>query len=212
VNSPAAVDALAAVRFGGLTVPTAAGVLTPRPWTLAQSDWAVELLGACGPGPVLELFAGSGHIGAEVGRRTGRPVVLLDASLDACRLAAVTAAVNGVVAEVRCAVVCSHEVERARPALVLADPPYIPATEVASFSDDPLAAIDGGADGLEPARIALQAVRTVVGGGVPLVLQLRGLQQVAAIDAWLHTHRLDAAVSEARCLAEDRALALIQRR
>jgi methylase of polypeptide subunit release factors len=205
-------DALSTVPFGGLVVPTAPGVLAPRPWTLAQCDWAVELLGRCGPGPVLELFAGSGHIGAEVGRRTGRPVVLVDISMDACRLAAITARVNGVSAEVRCAAVCDHEVNRARPALVLADPPYVPAHEVGAFVDDPVHAIDGGPDGLEPARVALRAAWPTVAAGVPLVVQLRGLAQVAAVDAWLATHCPDIAVSETRCPAADRALALIERR
>jgi methylase of polypeptide subunit release factors len=201
----------AMVTFGGLMVPTAPDVLTPRPWTLVQCDWAVGLLGRCGPGPVLELFAGSGHIGSEVGRRTGRPVVLVDASLAACRLASATAAANGVVAEVRCATVCAHEVDRARPALVLADPPYVPASDVSLFADDPVTAIDGGPDGLEPARVALHAAQHTVRAGVPMLLQLRGLQQVAAMDAWLATHHLECAVREVRCPAEDRAVALIER-
>ena len=50
--------------FGHLPVVFDARVLRPRPWTVAQSRWAAELMrttpaSAC----VLELCAGAGHIG-----------------------------------------------------------------------------------------------------------------------------------------------------
>jgi methylase of polypeptide subunit release factors len=197
------------VRFGELTVPVVDNVLAPRPWTLAQSDWAVELLDTTGEGPLLELFAGSGHIGIEAARRAGRRVVLVDASPDACDVATVTAAAFNVDAEVRCATVCADEVERVRPALIMADPPYVPSDDTSSFSNDPAAAIDGGPDGLEPARITLLAVQRTACTGVPVLIQLRGLQQVARLDHWLATQELGLAVSEVRCAAADRALALI---
>lgn len=198
------------VCFGGLMVPTHPDVLTPRPWTLAQSEWAVSLLESCGPGPVLELFAGSGHIGAEVARVTGRRVVLLDASAAACRLALATVERNSLEAEVRNGSVSSSEVDRVAPALILADPPYVESERVAGFPLDPIEAIDGGPDGLASARIALRASCHAVRAGVPLILQLRGLQQVAAIDRWMRRRRLQIAVTETRCAGEDRAVALVR--
>lgn len=202
-------DRRSTVRFGGLIVPVDDHVLTPREWTLAQSDWAVTILGECGPGPILELFAGSGHIGAEVGRRTARPVVLVDASPAACRLAAITLALNGVDAEIRQSSVSEEEVERAGPALILADPPYVPSHAVGDFPTDPVDAIDGGRDGLEPTRAALLATHTTVRVGVPLLLQLRGEGQAAAIDDWMKAHRLHMRIDEVRYVAHDRALVLI---
>lgn len=202
--------AVEAVRFGGLTVPVDHRVLTPRPWTVAQSVWATELLHQCSPGPVLELFAGSGHIGLEVGRRTHRAVTLVDASPDACRLAALVALAHGIQADIRCAPVSAHEVERARPALMLADPPYVPSDEVAAYPRDPVSAIDGGPDGLAPTRHLLEAVHPTLTTGVPLVVQLRGLTQVATLDSWLRASGRRFAVQAVRCPAPDRALALIQ--
>jgi methylase of polypeptide subunit release factors len=200
------------VKFGGLTVPLHDNVLTPRPWTLAQSDWAVDLLDRAAPGPILELFAGSGHIGIEAARRTGRKVVLVDTSPDACRLAEHLAAAHDVDADVVCTSVDADRIQQIQPALIMADPPYVPTGDVAEFPDDPPGAIDGGPDGLGPARTALLAVQRMAGTGVPVVIQLRGLHQATAIEDWLRDHRTGVAVSEVRCVADDQALALLRRR
>ena len=51
------------VEIGGLAVAYGPDVLTPRPWTLAQSEWARDLLDEVPEGPILELCSGVGHIG-----------------------------------------------------------------------------------------------------------------------------------------------------
>ena len=50
--------------FGHLPIAFDERVLRPRPWTVAQSRWAAELLhDRPAPSAVLELCAGAGHIG-----------------------------------------------------------------------------------------------------------------------------------------------------
>src|SRR4051794_32540122 len=50
--------------FGPIMVDYDARVLTPRDWTLGQSEWAAELArGFDVAGRMLELCAGAGHIG-----------------------------------------------------------------------------------------------------------------------------------------------------
>lgn len=202
------------VRFGGLRVPVRPHVLVPRPWTLSQSEWAVELDWAR-PGPVFELFAGSGHIGLEVTRRTGRPAVLVDASADACATAGLTAHRNGLAAlvEIRCrqaeAAIAPHD----RPGMILADPPYVPRQQVDRFPDDPRPTIDGGPDGLEVTRRTLRAIAGHVGPEVPFLLQLRGRRQVEMLASWLGGHRdIGLAVTEVRSYGPDRAIARLSSR
>jgi methylase of polypeptide subunit release factors len=203
----------AQVDFGGLRVPTSAAVIQPRSWTVAQSTWAAELAPVCPPGPVLELFAGSGHIGLEASRRTGRSVVLVDLSAEACRLATETARVNGLDASVVNAGVSRDLCERTRPGLVLADPPYVPESEVGRFPSDPIDAIDGGPDGLSLVRAVLLAVHPALSPNVPLILQLRGLGQAAMVDRWLEARNaLGMRIDEVRCFGTDRALVLIRSR
>jgi len=199
------------MTFGGLRVPTSATVIQARPWTLAQSIWAEELSSWCSPGPILELFAGSGHIGLEASRRTGRAALLVDQSSEACRLATETTRINRLEASVLNARVSSDVCASIRPGLVLADPPYVPASEVGRFPSDPVLAIDGGPDGLDVVRALLHAVEPTLRAGVPLILQLRGLDQVAAVGRWLDARiALRMRVEEVRCFGIDRALALIR--
>jgi methylase of polypeptide subunit release factors len=206
-------DRYRTVTFGDLRVPTSAAVIQPRAWTVEQSLWAEELAPICPPGPILELFAGSGHIGLEASRRTGRPAVLVDQSAQACRLATETVRINGLDAFIVNAGVSRDVCESTRPGLVLADPPYIPESEVGRFPSDPVLAIDGGPDGLSLVRTLLRAVQPTVRQSVPLVLQLRGLGQVSTVDRWLDARaELGMRIDEVRCFGTDRALVLVRTR
>ena len=202
------------VSFGGLRVAVADGVIAPRSWTLLQSEWAAERAPGGGPGPLVELFAGAGHIGLEAARRTGRPAVLVDADVDACVLARATAHHNhlGERVEVRCAPVAEAFEPDDEPAILLADPPYVPSHEVARFDDDPPAAIDGGRDGLRFVRAAVVTCHPWLAAGVPLLVQVRGLAQAAEVARWFDRHPdLDLGVAEVRAAAPDRAVALVRR-
>ncbi len=66
---------LAQMDFGHLRIAYDARVLTPRPWTEAQSTWAAEVMTDAPEGPVLEVCCGAGQIGllaiSRVARRLG---------------------------------------------------------------------------------------------------------------------------------------------
>ncbi len=51
------------IRFGHLDIDFDHRVLSPRPWTSRQSEWAADLLTELPDGPVLELCSGAGQIG-----------------------------------------------------------------------------------------------------------------------------------------------------
>ena len=58
-------------RFGPLDIEYDERVLEPRAWTLAQSEWAAQLLTGAGDEPLLELCAGAGQIGLAAAEREG---------------------------------------------------------------------------------------------------------------------------------------------
>lgn len=175
------------MRFGSLDIDYDEQVLEPRPWTEDQARWAAELLATAPAGPVLELCAGVGHIGLLTVALAPRPLVCVDSSPVACGYARSNAARAGLPDPVE---VRESRLEEAlapdeRFALVIADPPWVRSEHVTAFPDDPVSAIDGGADGLDVARACLHvaAAHLVPGGSV--VLQLGDAQQAAALEAQL---------------------------
>src|SRR5687767_5300925 len=148
------------LTFGRLRIAFDDRVLRPRPWTTAQSAWAAELLASVPDGPVLELCAGAGHIGLLAVVDSGRRLVCVDANPVACEFARANAEAAGVADSV--------EVRQARLQdalapdevfpLVIADPPWVPRAETSRFPEDPLSAIDGGADGLDIARACIDVI------------------------------------------------------
>ena len=192
------------VQFGSLEIAFAEGVLEPRDWTIAQSDWAVELLGALPDGPVLELCCGAGQIGLVVGLTTGRTLVQVDDHDEACGFARHNADAAGVETDVRCGAIEDAVDQDERFVLVLADPPYVPSASTDDFADDPDHAIDGGADGLDVARRCVQVAARVLAPGGALVVQTGGAEQAERLAAeWPH------ATAEIRACAPDRALLLL---
>jgi methylase of polypeptide subunit release factors len=191
------------ITFGGLTIAYDADVLEPRPWTLAQSAWAVDLLTGLPEGPVLELCSGVGHIGLVVTARTGRRLVQVDDHPGACALARKNAADAGIAADVRCASI-EEGVGRERFVLVVADPPYVPSGDTDRFAQDPGHAIDGGADGLALARRCVEVARDVLLDGCPLLMQTGGPDQAAAL-----AEEAAPASYEIRSVGADRALLLL---
>lgn len=166
--------------FGDLLIDFDARVLEPRPWTAAQSRWASELLRNAPAGPVLELCAGAGHIGLLAIRHEPRPMVSVDLNPVACDYARANAARAGLADLVEVRQGEMDEVLEAdeRFALVIADPPWVPREETFRFPEDPVAAIDGGADGLDLARTCWTlADRHLLEGGWA-VLQLGTVEQV----------------------------------
>lgn len=173
--------------FGPLTVRFDARVLRPRPWTLAQSRWGVELLDRASPGPVLELCAGVGHIGLALAAASDRDLVLVDADRRACDHALWNAEVARLADRVSVRHGPMQEVlmPTERFAVVLADPPWVPTADVSRFPADPRHTIDGGPDGLDLARRCVTVMARHLAEHGAGVLQLRDERQAERVDGYL---------------------------
>lgn len=202
----------AAVRFGPIDVAFDESLLRPRPWTLAQSQWAAELSDGS---PMLEVGCGAGHIGLAAAVLSGAPIVQVDSDPAACRWAAINAAANGRghLAEQRCGRAQDVLGDGERFGVVIADPPYVPSSEVHLYPEDPLGAIDGGPDGLDSVRSFLGGIAGHVDRGGSVVLQLRGLAQVEQLEAWLNDPSSPSfMVTESRSYGDVRALTRLESR
>jgi release factor glutamine methyltransferase len=176
------------MQFCGLAIAYDERVLEPRAWTADQSRWAAELMEAAPGGPVLELCCGAGHIGLLATALTPpgarRHLVAVDLNSAAVALTEANADAAGLSGwiEVRegdmVDVLGSDEVF----SVVVADPPWVPAAETERFPDDPLLAIDGGADGLTVARRCLQVIHSHLDPDGVAVLQLGTLHQCDELD------------------------------
>ena len=146
--------------FGELDIAYDERILTPRPWTLAQSHWASELLEDAPAGGVLELCAGAGHIGLHAVHRTARKLVLVDRDETACSYAQhnVVKAGRSGLCEVRQADLAEALQHDERFPIIIADPPWVPTASVGRFPEDPRGAIDGGPDGLDVTRACVQVI------------------------------------------------------
>lgn len=195
-----------AMRFGPIDVAFDATVLRPRPWTLAQSEWAAELADGS---TMLEVGAGAGHIGLAAVALTGAPLVQVDRDVVACRWAAVNASANGYghFVEQRCGTAGDVLGETELFTVVIADPPYVPSADVRLYPEDPLGAIDGGVDGMAIVRSFVVDVAGHVPPGGSVVLQVRGPEQVELLCGWLaHPSSPEFVLTEARSYGELRAL------
>jgi len=192
--------------FGQLPIAFDERVLRPRPWTVAQSRWAAELLATVpGPATVLELCAGVGHIGLLA-------LTMADSSSDQHRLVAVD--VNPAACEyarrnaeaadmehrvdIREGRIDAVLVPEERFDLVIADPPWVAHLETGRFPDDPLIAIDGGTDGLDVVWSCLQVgERHLVPGG-SILLQLGSVAQVHRVHDHLRSSESGLTVQSTR--------------
>lgn len=201
------------VVFGGLDIAFDDRVLRPRAWTLAQSQWAAELLREAPAGPVLELFAGVGHIGLAAVRGSDRELVLVDLNPAAAELARRNIETAGQAARV--AVREGRVDDVLRPgetfALIIADPPWVPTEGIGEFPEDPSIAIDGGADGLDLARTCCGVLDQHLAVGGWAVVQLGTTQQADVLDRYL-ADELGSALRIAETRSYDRGVLVALRR
>lgn len=176
-----------AIVFGHLPIAFDQRVLRPRPWTVAQSRWAAELLHTTpGATRVLELCAGAGHIGLlALAMADALPVRLItvDVNPAACELTRRNAAAAGLGEriDVRAGLIDAVLDPAERFDVVIADPPWVPRSETARYPDDPLVAIDGGPDGLDVVRACLHAAERHLVPGGSMVLQLGSSDQAVQV-------------------------------
>ncbi|MCD4527185.1 methyltransferase [Nocardioides sp. cx-173] len=170
--------------FSQLTIEYDDRVLTPRPWTAMQSQWAAELIPDAPVGRVLELCAGAGHIGLLAVWLANRPLVCVDLNPAACELTQVNASMAGLAddVEVHCGDL-AEVVPSEQFGVVIADPPWVPAAETQRFPEDPLLAIDGGEDGLSVARLCLAVAAERVADGGHVLIQLGSSDQAQRLSA-----------------------------
>lgn len=178
-------------EFWSLPFTLSPETLVPRPDTETVVEAALDALkGRAGPLRVLDLGTGSGAIlaailveiplawGLGVDQSPGAAAMARDnlARAELSRRSAV------LVGDWATAVACRFD-------LVVSNPPYIPSGDIAGLAidvreNDPMAALDGGPDGLVAYRAIIQeAPRLLAPGGV-LVLEL-GIGQEAAVTALL---------------------------
>lgn len=175
-------------EFYGLDLALSPATLVPRPDTETLVDAVLERLGAEGRGTaplsVLDLGTGSGAILiallAHLPRAIGTGTDLSDEAL-------ATAAANA----------ARHVGDRARFVtsnwfsnlagrfdVIVSNPPYIAASEIAALEPevarhDPLAALDGGADGLDAYRALAAGAQAHLADGGLIGLELGAGQQPA---------------------------------
>ncbi len=166
--------ARSSLRFGPLVIEYDARVLRPREWTAVQSRWAAQLLVDRPEGPILELCTGAGHIGLLAAQESGRELVAVDLDPVACAFARHNAQEAGLTegVEVRESTLEEAVGDEESFAVVIADPPWVTSSEVDRYPEDPLSAIDGGADGLDLARRCLAVGAAHLQPGGSLLLQL----------------------------------------
>ena len=175
------------VDFGPLRIAYDDRVLAPRPWTIEQSRWAAELAKQAPEGRLLELCCGAGQIGLATISAVRRRLVCVDSDPVACEYTRLNADVAGLggLLEIRTgpfeAVLLPDELF----AGIIADPPWVPRAEVGRYPDDPVKAIDGGPDGLEPTRACVRVAADHLMPGGFTVLQVGTREQVDRIGAEL---------------------------
>lgn len=167
------------MTFGDLEIAYDDRVLTPRPWTALQSQWAASIA----DGPMLELCSGAGHIGLLACRLSGQRLVCVDFSAAACDLARRNAASAGLdeLVEVREGDLSTALEPDEHFSVVIADPPWVCHDGIGRFPEDPVTAIDGGPDGLDIARACARVAGRHLAPGGALLLQLGELSQVDAL-------------------------------
>lgn len=181
-------------EFWSLTFALSGATLDPRPDSETLVQAALDTVDACGwrgrALRILDLGTGSGCLlAALLHELPDAHGVGVDISAEACRMARVNARSAGVAS--RAAFVCASWVEALQGQfdLIVSNPPYIRSADIASLDrevreHDPLAALDGGDDGLDAYRQLATTVRRVCGSDGWLVVEC-GAGQADAVSALL---------------------------
>jgi release factor glutamine methyltransferase len=178
-------------EFWGLPFKISPAVLDPRADTEILIETVLSAFASRRHEPlrVLDLGTGSGAILAALLSELPSAFGLgLDKSIAACRIARENLAALGLAAR-------GHVIQGSWTAplrgpfdVIVSNPPYITTAELGDLARDvrdydPMAALDGGADGLEPYRLIIPALPLLLapGGGVAFEIGATQSQPVSAL-------------------------------
>ena len=163
--------ALGSTEFFGIRLGVNPAVLIPRPETEELAEKVIEEVRSRGGGRVLDLCTGSGAIAIAVAKNSPAEVTATDVSEAACTVARANAAGAGVSVKVLAGDMFAPVAEE-KFDVIVSNPPYIPHGDIAGLQDkvkkfEPLAALDGGEDGLDFYRtIAREGAERLTESGV----------------------------------------------
>jgi release factor glutamine methyltransferase len=178
--------------FRGLRLRVTPAVLVPRPETETLVEWALELMPA--PRLAVDVGAGSGCIACAIAaERPAARVVAIDRSPAAAAVARGNVEALGLGTRVEVVVGdLLTPLGAAGADLIVANLPYVPTSTLATLSPEvtrhePVAALDGGADGLaEIRRLIATAGSRLAAGGV-LVVETAGGTQTSVVMELMRT-------------------------
>ena len=180
---------LGTAEFHGRTFTCDKRALIPRPETEQLVEIALEIVKGKASPQILDIGTGSGVIALTLALELpSADVHAADLSPDALALAAENAARHGLPDRI-----VLHSADLLPPNdtkfdLIVANLPYIPADEIASLSPevrhDPLAALDGGPDGLDLIRRLTDTAPERLTPGGALLLEI-GAGQADAVNTLL---------------------------
>ena len=187
-------------EFRSLELAVDARVLVPRPDTETAVDAALALLPAEGEARVVDVGTGSGAIALALKKeRPALEVLAVDRSPDAAAVARANAERLGLAVEVVEGDLLAPVAARAPFAAIVSNPPYIPSGEIAGLQaevrKEPLAALDGGADGLDVIRRLVADAPPLLADGGALVLEVGAGQAPAVVALFAADGRYDAATT-----------------
>lgn len=163
--------ALGSTEFFGIRLGVDPAVLIPRPETEELAEKVIEEVRSRGGGRVLDLCTGSGAVAIAVAKNSPAEVTATDVSEAACTVARANAAGAGASVKVLAGDMFAPVAEE-KFDVIVSNPPYIPHGDIAGLQDkvkkfEPLAALDGGEDGLDFYRtIAREGAERLTEGGV----------------------------------------------
>ena len=194
---------IGARAFYGLSLALGPATLDPRPDTETVVTIACLLATHMdraddGPLRILDLGTGSGAIAlALLSALPDSEAVATDISPATLDVARRNASDHGLTGRIR--VLASHWLDQVEGTfhLIVANPPYIPTADIAGLAPevrswDPLAALDGGPDGLDAYRAILTGIGRVLAPGGWAVFEV-GAGQAASVSELATAHGLSTA-------------------
>ena len=197
-------------EFWGLPLQLSSATLVPRPDTETVVELALQLLRAGGdldrPLRIADLGTGSGAILlallSELPAAEGFGTDVSEAALQTARANAARAGLSGRATFIA----CDYASGLAGPFdLIASNPPYIRSADIAGLAaevrdHDPMAALDGGTDGLNAYRTLIPQAATLLAAGAALVVEA-GEGQSAQIQALMTAAGLMPAIAPKADLA-----------